>query len=69
MAKKKTLFSTFDLYNMADRIMEMYTKFNVILKLAKAEKNQLKIDAYSGIVWELDLLIKAYGIKEMIKIN
>jgi hypothetical protein len=66
---KKSLFSTRDLYNMADKIVEMYTKFDLILKFAKGENNQVMIDAYSGIVWELELLINAYGLKEMTKIN
>jgi hypothetical protein len=65
----KSLFSPRDLYNMADRIVEMYDRFNLILKFATGEDNKVMIDAYSGIVWELNLLIEAYGLREMTKIN
>ena len=70
MAKsQKSLFSPRDLFNMADRIVDMHTKMDIILKLARAENNQVMINAYAGIVWELELLIGAYGLREMVKIN
>ena len=65
----KTLFSPRDLFNMADRIVEMHTKMDLILKFARAENNQVMIDAYAPIVWELELLMNAYGLREMVKIN
>ena len=64
---KKTLFSKSDLYHLADELVSMYIRMDIILKLARAEENKLMIDAYSGIVWELELLIETYGLKEMIK--
>jgi hypothetical protein len=65
----KTLFSKSDLYHLADELISMYTRFSIILNMARMEKNQVMIDAYSGIVWELELLIDTYGMKEMTKIN
>jgi hypothetical protein len=65
----KTLFSKSDLYHMADAIVEMHLRMDTILKLARADNNQVMIDAYSGIVWELELLIDAYKLREMTKIN
>lgn len=70
MAKSpKTLFSKADLYHLADELISMYTRMKIILDLARMENNQVMIDAYSGIVFELELLIEAYGMKEMVKIN
>jgi hypothetical protein len=70
MAKyNKTLFSKADLYHLADELISMYTRMKIILDLARMENNQVMIDAYSGIVFELELLIEAYGMKEMVKIN
>lgn len=66
---KKSLFSPTDLYHMADAIVEMYNRMNVIYKLACAEDDNEMILAYGGIVVELELLIEAYGLKEMTKIN
>ena len=54
---------------MADAIVEMHTRFDTILKFARTDNNQTMIDAYSGIVWELELLISAYKLREMTKIN
>ena len=66
---KKSLFSPTDLYHMADAIVEMYNRMNLIYKLAVAEDNKEVMQAYNGIVVELELLIQAYGLKEMTKIN
>ena len=66
---KKSLFSPRDLYNMADNIVEMYDRLNLVLKFATGEDNKVMMDAYSGIVWELNLLIETYGLREMTKIN
>jgi hypothetical protein len=66
---KKSLFSPRDLYNIADSIVEMYDRLNLVFKFATAEGNQTKIDAYSGMIWELNLLIESYGLREMTKID
>jgi hypothetical protein len=66
---KKSLFSTRDLYNMADRIVDLHHKFDLLLKFAKMEADEEMTAAYSGIVWELELLIETYGLREMVKIN
>jgi hypothetical protein len=65
----KTLFSKSDLYHLADELISMYTRFSIILNMARMENNQVMIDAYSGIIWELELLIDSYGMKEMTKLN
>jgi hypothetical protein len=65
----KTLFSKLDLYHLADQIVEMYTRMDLIYKFAKMENNKVMMDAYSGIIFELNLLIESYGMKEMTKIN
>jgi hypothetical protein len=65
----KTLFSKSDLYHLADKIVEMYDKMNLIYKLALAEDNKEMIQAYGGVIWELNLLIGTYGLREMTKIN
>jgi len=67
--QNKTFFSKSDLYHFADEIIGMYTRMKLILDFARMEDNKLMIDAYSGIVWELELLIDAYNLKEMTKIN
>lgn len=69
MKAPKTLFSKSDLYHLADELVMMHNRMKLILDFAKMDKNQVLIDAYSGIVWELDLLISAYGMQEMVKIN
>jgi hypothetical protein len=69
MKPQKTLFSKLDLYHLADEIVTMYIRMDLIYKFAKMENNQVMMDAYSGIMWELNLLIEAYGLKEMCKIN
>jgi len=69
MKSNKTLFSKLDLYHMADSIVTMYDKFNLIYKFAKMGDNQLMVDAYYGIVFELNLLIESYGLREMVKIK
>ena len=65
----KTLFSKLDLYHLADQIIEMYTRMDLIYKFAKMEDNKLMMEAYNGIMFELNLLIEAYGMREMVKIN
>lgn len=65
----KSLFSKSDLYHMADAIIEMYDRLNITYKLALAEDNQTIIETYSGIIWELNLLIEAYNLREMVKIK
>jgi hypothetical protein len=65
----KTLFSKSDLYHLADSIVEMHRKLDIVYKLAVSENNTEVMNAYSGIVWELELLINAYKLREMVKIN
>jgi hypothetical protein len=70
MAKSnKTFFSKADLYHFADEILSMHKRLSIVLGFAKMNNNQVMIDAYSPIIWELDLLIEAYGLREMVKIN
>lgn len=64
---KKSLFSTRDLYDLADKIMDMYTKFDLLLKFARMDEDEQMIADFSGIVWELELIIETYGLREMTK--
>jgi hypothetical protein len=66
---QKSLFSKSDLYHLADEIVNMYVKLDLIYKFAKMEKDEVMMKAYSSIMWELNLLIEAYGLREMVKIN
>jgi hypothetical protein len=65
----KSLFSPSDLYHMADKIVEMYDKFDLLFKFAKMEDDLERMNTYSTITWELNLLIEAYGLREMVKIK
>jgi hypothetical protein len=65
----KTLFSKSDLYHLADKLVGMYDKMNIIYKLALAEDNKVMIQAYGGVMWELNLLIESYKLREMTKID
>jgi hypothetical protein len=65
----KSLFSPRDCYNIADKIVDMWYKYDLLLKFARMEDNEQMIGDFSGLVWELELLIEAYGFKEMVKIN
>lgn len=47
----------------------MYTRMDLIYKFAQMENNKVMMDAYSGIIFELNLLIESYGLREMTKIN
>jgi hypothetical protein len=64
----KTLFSKSDLFHMADKIVDMYDRMDLIRKFY-VMNNDDKALVYSGILWELELLIKAYGLREMVKIS
>lgn len=66
---KKSLFSPKNLYELADSMINMYTKMDLVLKFARMNNNKEMIDAYSPIVWELNLLIETYGLREMVKID
>ena len=64
----KTLFSKSDLFHMADKIVDMYDRMDLIRKFYVMENNDRAL-VYSGILWELESLIKAYGLRQMVKIN
>lgn len=65
----KSVFSKADLYHLADRIVDMHTRFKLIYDFAKAAGDQDKASLYYGILFELELLIEGYGLKELVKIN
>jgi hypothetical protein len=65
----KTLFSKADLYHMADKIVEMYDRMKLIYDFAVMGKDEQMQRAYSGILTELEILIEAYQLREMIKIK
>jgi hypothetical protein len=54
---------------LADAIVSMYDRLNLVYKFAKMGNDQKMMDAYYGIIFELNLLIEAYGLREMVKIN
>jgi hypothetical protein len=54
---------------MADSIVSMYDRLNIVYKFAVAENNKVMVDSYNGIMFELNLLIESYGLREMTKIN
>ena len=65
----KSLFSPRDCYNIADDIVTMHHKFNLLYKFAVMAGDEQMMADFQGIVWELELIIDAYGFKEMVKIN
>lgn len=65
----KSLFSPKDLFELADSLINLYTRSKLVLDFAKMENDQARIDAFSPLVWELELLIKTYGLKELVKID
>jgi hypothetical protein len=65
----KSLFSPRDCYNIAEDVINMYNKFDLLYRFAKMDENEQMMADYQGIVWELNLIIEAYGFREMTKIN
>jgi len=65
----KSLFSPRDCYNLADDIVNMYTKFDLLYRFAKMDGDEQMMADFQGIVWELNLIIEAYKFRDMVKIN
>lgn len=65
----RTLFSKSDLFHFADRVVSMHIRFKLILDMARLHNDKVMEDAYSGIVTELEILIDAYKLRELIKID
>jgi hypothetical protein len=65
----KSLFSPRDCYNIAEDIVNMYTKFDLLYRFAKMDGDEQMMADYQGICWELNLIIESYGSREMTKIN
>ena len=65
----KTVFSKLDLYHLMDQMIQMYDKMYLAYNFAKMENDEIKMRAYDGVMFELNLLISAYGMREKVKIN
>jgi hypothetical protein len=65
----KTLFSKVDLFHMAYSIVEMYDRMKLVYDFAVMGKDEARQRAYSGILTELEILIEAYSLRKMTKIN
>jgi hypothetical protein len=65
----KSLFSPRDCYNIADDIVNLHHKFDLLYRFAKMDGDEQMMADFQGIVWELNLIIESYGFKEMTKIN
>jgi hypothetical protein len=65
----KSLFSPRDCYNLADDIVNMHNKFDLLYRFAKMDGDEQMMADFQGIVWELNLIIEAYGFKDITKIN
>jgi hypothetical protein len=65
----KSLFSKSDLYHLADKIVDMYDRLNLVYKFAVMGNDQTMMKAYNGMLVELELLIRVYGLREMTKID
>jgi hypothetical protein len=65
----KSLFSPRDCFALADNIVTAHHKFNLLYKFAKMEDNEQMMADFQGIAWELNLIIEAYGFRDMTKIN
>ena len=65
----KSVFSKSDLYHLADKIVDMYDRLKLVYDFAVMGKDEVMQRAYSGMLTELELLIRVYGLREMCKIN
>ena len=65
----RTMFSKSDLYFLVDQIVGMYDRFKLVYDFAAMGKDEQMQRAYSGILTELEILIAAFGLREMTKIK
>ena len=65
----KSVFSKAELYHLADSIVSMYDRSNLVYKFAVSKDDKEVMNAYNGMIWELNLLIETYGLRKMIKID
>ena len=65
----KSVFSKSDLYHLADKIVDMYDRLKLVYDFAVLDNNERMMNAYNGMLVELELLIRVYGLREMIKIS
>ena len=65
----KLVFSKSDLYHLADKIVDMYDRLKLVYDFAVMGKDEAIMRAYNGPLFELNLLIETYGLRELTKIN
>lgn len=66
----KTLFSKSDLYSLADRIVDLHAKMDLLRKWNESDPNKEEAALTYGFVCiELESLINSFGLREMCKIN
>lgn len=65
----KSLFSKADLYHLADELVNLRCKYDLLMKFYQKDGKEEIAAMYRSVVLELDFLLNGYGLKEMVKID